>query len=131
MTPTERRESLRARPPFDRMSETESDQVAAVMVPGHFEPGAVVRLAGDLPNSLLILGKEDWHDEHGPAPAILGVSSLLNGAPVTTTVRAGPAGATALILSKAHFLTILHACPAVLLALMSLADLPDEERGFR
>lgn len=130
MTPMEIMFALGRQPPFDRLTDPELEIAASVASERHFEAGELVLNAGDSFRRVLILLDGAWTCEERPLPRLLGVRSLLSGQEGPGEVRAGAEGAHCLTLTRGHFFTLVNECPALLLALLSMADHASEERSF-
>ena len=130
MSPMEIMFALGRQVPFDRLTEDELEIAAAVVSERRFEPGALVLGEGESFRRLLILLEGSWQTADQTLPPLLGVGSLLSGQAGPGEVRAGVDGARCLTISRGHFFTLVNECPALLLALLSMADRSGDERMF-
>lgn len=108
--------ALKTTPPFDRLSDAELTLIAAHARVREFAPGEMIH-AGTAPFlHFLLLAQGGWSCPGQALTPTLGVGSLLFGLPSPGTVTADSAsGAVCLVISKAHFHTIAHECPDLLL----------------
>ena len=110
--------ALKALPPFDRLRDTELTLIASIGRVLHYEPGATVHPDEQPFHRLYLRLTGDWSAAAQPAPAILGVGSLLFGNPAPGPIVAGPAGAVAVSIQKSQFHTIVNETPELLLGFL-------------
>lgn len=116
--------ALNATPPFDRLPATSLLILADATEERIYKPGQIVCPADYVPDFLHIRIQGDILDASGRAlPPVVGVSSLLSGAPLKQTITAGPAGCRALVLPRGKFLTLVHERPDLIPAFAD-ADRP-------
>ena len=111
--------ALRASPPFDQLRSSELVLIAAAVRERRYGPGDLIAPAGRPLRSLFVQVEGSVVAADGsPLPPVFGAASLLFGVPAESAVRAGPEGATCLLISRAHFHTIMSECPVLLMGLM-------------
>ncbi|GAB1488827.1 hypothetical protein MASR2M8_12740 [Opitutaceae bacterium] len=111
--------ALRKIPPFDRLSEAELILIAEVAELRLFEPGQIAHNSGSPLGCLWVTIAGELIAEDGrPAGQINGLSALLANA-LTPGLRAGPAGAEILVITKGYFFTLTRECPAFVLGLLT------------
>jgi signal-transduction protein with cAMP-binding, CBS, and nucleotidyltransferase domain len=111
--------ALRGSQPFAELRDAELVLIASAARPKTYQPGEIIGLAGRPLRHLYVV-------VHGGAvtaagvelPKAFGAVSLLFGAPLEEPVRAGPEGATCLLVRRAHFHTILNECPGFVVGLL-------------
>ena len=119
MTLIDRLFALRNTPPFDQLRESELVLIAAAVRPKKFEPGEIIGDAGRPLRHLYVNIEGSAAVGSGEeAPRVFGAVSLLFGTPLEQTIRAGAAGATYLLVRRAHFHTILNECPGLIVGLL-------------
>lgn len=117
--------------PFNRLTRTECEIISAVMREVKFAPNSLVQPAGEPLSRLLLRLDGAWEVGGKPLPELIGVAALVEGRGWQDEIKAGPDGVSCLALGKGHFFTMTSECPAVVLALLSLADEAPEERTFQ
>ncbi|HEY0966693.1 MAG TPA: hypothetical protein VGD88_04840 [Opitutaceae bacterium] len=111
--------ALRTIPPFDRLSETELTLIAEVAEPRQIAPNDIAHNGDSSLNCLWVTVAGELLDEDGrPAGRVNGLSALLTNA-LTPELRAGPAGAQILVITKGYFFTLTRECPAFVLGLLT------------
>lgn len=130
MSPVEIMFALQRHAPFDSLTDRELEIAATVAVERRFAPGTLVLGPGEPFHRLLIRLEGSWWLQDRELPGVLGIESLLAGVEGPGEIRAGTNGVRCLTLSRGHFFTLINECPALLLSLLSGADLPAEEREF-
>jgi signal-transduction protein with cAMP-binding, CBS, and nucleotidyltransferase domain len=107
--------ALKRARPFDRLRDSELTLIADVARERTYRPGETV-VAGVSPLQNLIVVVEGAIRGPGgqPLPAVFGVESLLFDKPVNGPLSAdGETGARCLLISRAHFFTMVNECPAL------------------
>jgi hypothetical protein len=83
--------ALKSAPPFDRLRDAELALIADVAQERTYAPGAVVHAGPEPFRRLYVRLEGDWQWPDGqPAPAVLGVGSLLFNQPAPGAVTAHP-----------------------------------------
>jgi CRP-like cAMP-binding protein len=114
--------ALKSVPPFDRLRDAELALIADVAQERTCAPGAVVHANAEPFRRLYVRLEGDWQFSDGqPAPAVLGVGSLLFNQPAPGAVLAHPTrGARCAVIGKDHFHTICNECPELLLGFLEM-----------
>lgn len=111
--------ALRTIPPFDRLSETELTLIAEIAEPRQVAPNEVAHGGGGSFSGLWVTVEGSLVDDaRRPADTVNGLATLLTNVP-TPALRAGPAGARILVISKGYFFTLTRECPAFVLGLLT------------
>ncbi len=122
MTVTERLFALQESPPLDMVRDTELPRIALATRARIFVPGEVIAAAG-WPLRHLVITIAGAAEMGGVIlPRVFGEESLLFGNDLSTPLRATDAGATCLLITRAHFFTIINECPAVLIGFLGRHD---------
>ncbi len=121
---------LRGLPAFSRLYDSEVGSIASACRVRTFEPGELVSRAGRPLKHLHIVARGSVIDEGaGALPPVFGATSLLTGESLDAALTADPEeGATCLLLGRAHFFTLIHEYPPLLVNLLKEWR---EERGDR
>ena len=117
-------ERLAAITPFDRLTEHERAAVFAVMRQRQYAPGEIVLEAGSQPSQLAVCVAGELSDARGTVGPVFDAPALLFGLAVAADCRAGPDGATVLLLARKHLFTLARECPDFIVGLV-----PDEGEG--
>ncbi|NJD20476.1 MAG: cyclic nucleotide-binding domain-containing protein [Gemmatimonadetes bacterium] len=119
MNLVERRFALRGAPPFAQLYDSELAAVAEVATTRRLGAGAPLLKPGQPIRHLVVVADGALVDGDGrEIPRVYGASSLLSGTPARGLVRAHPVhGATCLLISRLHFLTLASELPSVLIAM--------------
>ena len=111
--------ALRTIAPFDRLREEELSLIAEVTVPRVASPGEILHSGGSPLYSLWVTIEGGLvRDDGTAAERVNGLPALLSSV-ITPGLRAGPAGARILVLSKGCFFTLTSECPAFVLGLLT------------
>jgi signal-transduction protein with cAMP-binding, CBS, and nucleotidyltransferase domain len=112
---------LRGLPAFSRLYDSEVGSIAAVCRVRTYEPGETISRPGQPLRHLYLVASGRVLDERaGPLPAVFGATSLLTGQPLDTALTADPEeGATCFLLGRAHFFTLVHEYPPLLVNLLN------------
>jgi signal-transduction protein with cAMP-binding, CBS, and nucleotidyltransferase domain len=122
MTVTERLFALPESPPLDLVRDTELPHIALATRARTFAPGEVIAAAG-WPLRHLVITIEGTAEMDGVTlPRVYGEESLLFGNELTEPLRASAEGATCLLITRAHFFTIINECPSVLIGFLARHD---------
>lgn len=118
MNLVERLFALRGSLPFAQLYDSELAAVAEVATARRVEAGATLFRPGQPVRHLVVVTEGALVDGDGrEMRPVYGAASLLTGIPAREPVRGHPVlGATCLLISRTHFLTIVSELPAVLLA---------------
>jgi hypothetical protein len=130
MSPVEKMFALQQQAPFDRLSDSELEIAATIVAERHFPPGELVLGSGEPFRRLLVRLEGSWWVDELALPPVLGVESLLTGVEGPGEIKTGPEGVHCLVMTRGHFFTLVNECPAMLLSLLSMADLPKGAREF-
>lgn len=105
---------------FGQLSDSELAIVADIAVERVYKPGESLCRSDTVLESLYVVVEGAVRDEQGAAlPEMIGPASLLFGIPTAGALNAcHEEGAVCLVVSKAHFFTLIHECPALLLGLL-------------
>jgi signal-transduction protein with cAMP-binding, CBS, and nucleotidyltransferase domain len=118
--------TLRACPPFDRLTDTELGLVAAHVTRRRFAPGALILADEAIAERIFVLAAGAVEIAVGaappPAPTLFDVASALFGLPVRGDYRAGAEGAEVLCLAKPHLFTLARECPDFIVGLAAEAE---------
>ena len=129
MTVTERLFALQESPPLDLVRDTELPHIALATRARTFAPGEVIAAEG-WPLRHLVITIEGAAEMDGvTVPRVFGEESLLFGNELSKPLRATAAGATCLLITRAHFFTIINECPAVLIGFLARHDTDRREAG--
>ena len=114
--------ALKSTPPFARLRDVELALIANVAQDRTYAPGAVVHANAEPFRRLYVLLEGGWLLPDGqPAPAVLGVGSLLFNQPAPGAVTAHPTrGARCAVIGKDHFHTICNECPELMLGFLEM-----------
>jgi CRP-like cAMP-binding protein len=126
MTLTEKMFMLRSVAGFERLHDTELAVIAEIATERRFGPGDTVCMAGSTSGRAYVVVQGSIVTPDGTAvPGIVGVGSVLFDLPAATTLCASrDQGALCLSISRSHFFTVAHQCPALLCGLLEVKDLP-------
>lgn len=114
----ERLFTLRGIPPFDRLRDTELALVADVARGRRFAAGEVVVSPVRPLTRLHVVAAGSLLDASGaPVGPVFGVETLLFDRPLVGEYRAGPEGASCLLVGKGNFFTMINECPGFLVDL--------------
>lgn len=123
MTIIERIFRLRLVPPFGRLSDAELALIAQAAVLRRYEPGRRIWSRDKAARALFVTIEGGLTDGGGARlPDVVPAEALLRGRPPAYDILAAPAGGAAcLLISKGHFFTILHECPALTIGFIELS----------
>ena len=136
MTRIEKILALRNTPLFERLRDMELGLIAEIAAEKKYAPGELLISRRKPLQRLYVVvqGSVRCADDRA-MPTVIGVESLLFDIPVAESLKAsGETGAVCLLISKAHFFTIVNECPALVIGLLEefsvagLAGLPEQER---
>jgi CRP-like cAMP-binding protein len=124
MTRIEKLLALRNTPSFERLRDMELALIAEVAREKHYVPGDLVIARQKLLNRLYVVVQgEVWSAANRAMPAVIGAESLLFDIPATETLIASrETGAVCLLISKAHFFTIVNECPSLVIGFLVGSD---------
>lgn len=110
--------TLRRIPPFDRLRDTELALVADVARGRRFAAGEVIASSAKPLTRLHVVAAGGLVDPSGtPVGPVFGAENLLFDRPLPGEVRAGPEGASCLLVGKGNFFTMINECPGFLVDL--------------
>jgi signal-transduction protein with cAMP-binding, CBS, and nucleotidyltransferase domain len=121
LTLAERIFLLRRARAFARLYDSELGSIARACRVRGYEPGEVVARPGRPLKELHLVAKGRVLDDRaGPMPMVFGATSLLTGDSLDSGLTADPElGAFCLLLSRAHFFTLVNEYPPLLVNLLN------------
>lgn len=115
----ERLFALRNSPYFAQLRENDLVLIASAARARHYGAGELIGAAQRPLRHLFIVASGSAVGSKGEKlPRGFGAESLLFEIPLKGAIRAGPEGAGCLLIRRAHFHTILHECPGLVLGLL-------------
>lgn len=113
--------ALRSVEPFTRLDDLELLLIARHARLRAYAPGRVLLAAGAVAEHLFVTVEGAVETGGGAAPAVFDAPGLLFGLAARDDYRAGPEGASALVIAKPHVFTIARECPEFVVGLRDLA----------
>ncbi len=104
--------------PFDQLRHAERVLIAAAATERTYAPGEVIGRPGRPLRHLYVCVDGSLEADGTTLPSIFGTGSLLFGRPLERPVCAGGAGASCILIRRAHFHTIVNECPALIVGLL-------------